>query len=126
MTKSPPLPPISSLVGLPQNGEQPVFSAPWQAHAFAMTLILHQKGLFSWTEWAQALADQIKVAQLAGDADLGDTYYQHWLAALEELVATKGLGSKAELNRYREAWDHAADRTPHGRPIELTPQDFVS
>lgn len=114
------------MTGLPLNGEQPVFSAPWQAQAFAMTLILHQKGLFSWTEWAQALADQIKAAQLAGDADLGDTYYRHWLAALEGLVAAKGLSSKAELNRYREAWDHAADRTPHGRPIELTPRDFVA
>ena len=28
------------------------------------------------------------------------------------------------LHRYRDAWDHAADRTPHGAPIELTPGDF--
>jgi len=126
VTNLPALPLISSLRGLPQNGEQPVFSAPWQAQAFAMTLSLHQKGLFTWTEWAQALADQIKQAQLAGDADAGDTYYQHWLAALERLVAAKGLCSKAELNRYQIAWERAADRTPHGQPIELTPQDLVS
>lgn len=115
---------LNALPGIPRDGEQPVFSAPWQAQAFAMTLALHQKGLFTWTEWAQALADQIKTAQLAGDADLGDTYYQHWLAALEGLVAAKGLSSEAELHRYRDAWDHAADRTPHGQPIELSPQDF--
>ena len=111
---------------MPWDGEQPVFSAPWQAQAFAMTLALHQKGIFTWAEWAQALADQIKAAQRAGDADVGDTYYQHWLAALEGLVAAKGLSSKAELKRYQEAWDHAADRTPHGQPIELKPQDFVA
>ena len=28
------------------------------------------------------------------------------------------------LARYQHAWDHAADRTPHGEPIELQPQDF--
>ena len=126
MTGLPESPSLSSLRGLPLDGEQPVFGAPWQAQAFGMTLALHQKGLFTWTEWAQALADQIKAAQRAGDADVGDTYYQHWLAALEGLVAAKGLCSKAELNRYQEAWEHAAERTPHGQPIELRPQDLAS
>ena len=31
---------------------------------------------------------------------------------------------RATLARYRDAWDHAADRTPHGTPIELEPEDF--
>jgi nitrile hydratase accessory protein len=51
-----------------------VFEEPWEAQAFAMTLALHQKGIFTWTEWARALATQIAAAQAAGDADLGDTY----------------------------------------------------
>jgi hypothetical protein len=29
------------------------------------------------------------------------------------------------LARYRDAWDRAADRTPHGAPIVLQPEDFV-
>jgi len=70
------------------------------------------------------LADQIKRAQAAGDPDTGETYYQHWLATLERLVAEKGVTSTAMLARYRDAWDHAADRTPHGTPIELRPEDF--
>jgi nitrile hydratase accessory protein len=102
-----------------------VFAEPWQAQAFAMTLALHQKGIFTWTEWAQALAKQIAKAQAAGDADLGDTYYHHWLAALEAIVAAKGVSSVEELLRYQQAWDHAADRTPHGQPIELQPTDFA-
>lgn len=110
--------------GLPSDGDGPVFGAPWQAHAFALTLALHQRGVFSWVEWADALAHQIKLAQQAGDADLGDRYYHHWLAALEALVAGKGVSSGAELSRYREAWDHAAQRTPHGQPIDLQPGDF--
>jgi nitrile hydratase accessory protein len=115
---------LAALPGLPRDAQGPVFRAPWEAQAFAMTLALHQRGVFSWVEWAQALATQIAAAQAGGDADLGDTYYRHWLAALEGLVATKGLSSGSELARYRQAWDHAADRTPHGQPIELLPGDF--
>ena len=114
----------ATLPGLPCDAQGPVFAAPWQAQAFAMTLALHQRGLFTWSEWAQALARQIQAAQQAGDADLGDTYYEHWLAALEQIVADKGASSAGELGRYQRAWDHAADRTPHGEPIELGAGDF--
>ncbi|WP_088278288.1 nitrile hydratase accessory protein [Ideonella sp. A 288] len=111
--------------GLPLGDrEQPVFAEPWQAQAFAMVLQLHQRGLFTWPEWAAALTEQIRRAQAAGDADLGDTYYRHWLAALEALVAAKGATTDAELTRYAQAWDHAADRTPHGQPIVLQAADF--
>lgn len=115
----------STLSGQPWDDDTgPVFAEPWEAQAFAITLTLHQKGVFTWSEWAQALATQIAAAQAAGDADRGDTYYQHWLAALESLVASKGVSSMAELTRYQQAWDHAADRTPHGQPIELQDGDF--
>jgi nitrile hydratase accessory protein len=109
----------------PGSGGEPVFAQPWQAHAFAIVLALHEHGLFSWNEWADALARQIRAAQAAGDADGGDTYYDHWLAALEQLVAAKGASSADELALYARAWDRAADRTPHGRPIELQPEDFA-
>ena len=109
---------------VPRDGDGPVFGSPWEAQAFAMALSLHERGLFTWTEWAAALADQIKLAQAAGDPDTGETYYLHWLATLEHLVAAKGVTTQDALHRYRDAWDHAADRTPHGKPIELTPADF--
>ncbi len=115
---------LPALPGQPRCGDEPVFREPWEAHAFAMAVTLHQRGLFTWSEWADALAAQIRRAQAGGDADLGDTYYRHWLAALETLVATKGASSAQELTRYRDAWDRAADRTPHGRPIELQARDF--
>jgi len=117
---------LYSCPGLPLAGDGtgPVFAEPWQAQAFAMTLQLHQRGLFSWPEWAAALSAQIARAQAEGDADLGDTYYRHWLAALETLVAAKGATRATELARYAQAWDQAADRTPHGQPIVLQPGDF--
>jgi nitrile hydratase accessory protein len=111
--------------GIPRDADGPVFREPWEAQAFAMALALHARGLFSWNEWAAALADQIKRAQAAGDPDSGETYYRHWLATLEKLVADKGVATPETLHRYRDAWDHAADRTPHGSPIELQPQDFA-
>lgn len=112
--------------GVPRDEDGPVFREPWEAQAFAMALALHQRGLFSWTEWAEALAKEIRRAQAAGDADTGETYYRHWLATLENLVAGKNVVSHALLRRYRDAWNHAADRTPHGSPIELKPEDFPS
>ena len=106
--------------------DTPVFSEPWQAHAFAMVLALHERGLYTWREWADTLAAQIAAAQAAGDADRGDTYSQHWLAALETLVARKGASSATELARAARAWEHAAERTPHGQPIELRRADFAA
>ena len=89
-----------------------------------MALTLHERGLFTWNEWAAALADEIKSAQAGGDPDKGNTYYRHWLATLEKLVAAKGVATLETQHRYRDAWDHAADRTPHGSPIELRAEDF--
>ena len=115
-----------ALPDLPRDDDGPVFREPWEAHAFAMVLSLYDRGLFTWTEWAAALAEEIRTAQANGDPDTGTTYYRHWLATLEKMVATKGVATLETLDRYRDAWDHAADRTPHGTPIELKPEDFPS
>ena len=116
---------VEAVPGIPRDDGGPVFREPWEAQAFAMVLALAERGVFSWTEWAATLAEEIKRAQAAGDPDTGETYYHHWLAALERIVTAKGLTTKAMLKRYHDAWDEAADRTPHGKPIELTPEDFA-
>ncbi len=113
-----------ALADLPRDDGGPVFREPWEAQAFAMALSLQERGLFTWKEWAAALADEIRIAQANGDPDTGTTYYRHWLATLEKIVAQKGVATLETLHRYRDAWDHAADRTPHGKPIELKPEDF--
>jgi nitrile hydratase accessory protein len=114
----------AAVPSIPRDAEGPVFREPWEAQAFAMALALHARGLFTWNEWAAALADEIKRAQAKGDPDTGETYYRHWLATLERLIASKGVATFETLDRYHDAWDHAADRTPHGSPIELRPEDF--
>jgi nitrile hydratase accessory protein len=107
------------LAGLPRDEQGPVFKEPWEARVFAMVLRLHLHGLFTWTEWADALAHEIRAARDAGDADLGDTYYHHWLRALEAMAARKGATSMDELARCGRAWAEAARRTPHGQAVEL-------
>jgi len=115
---------LPGISGFPRDAEGPVFSAPWQAQAFAMTLALYERGLFSWPEWAQALAVRIQAAPALPGEDAGDAYYRQWLETLERMVAASGASSPAELQRYQQAWDRAADRTPHGQPIALQPGDF--
>src|SRR5882672_5950740 len=96
---------IDAMPGIPRDTEGPVFREPWEAQAFAMTLALYDRKLFTWPEWAAMLAAEIKRAQAAGDPDIGDTYYRHWLNALERIVAEKGATDAATLTRYRDAWD---------------------
>ena len=116
---------IEAIPGIPRNTDGPVFREPWEAQFFALTLSLYDQGVFTWNEWTEALSAEINRAQELGDPDTGETYYLHWLAALERIVAEKGVTDDATLGRYRNAWRRAADRTPHGQPIVLDPGDFV-
>ncbi len=110
---------LEDLPLLPHDAEGPVFAEAWQAQAFAMAVELSRQGRFTWSEWAAALAAEIAAAKARGEPDLGDTYYDHWLAALENLVAAKELLSATDLAARKEAWRQAAAHTEFGRPIVL-------
>ena len=103
----------------PLEQGEPVFKEPWEAQAFSLVIALHEQGAFSWDEWASALSESIKQDQAAGDPDTGETYYQHWLGALEKLVVAKGLSLPTEMADRKEAWKQSYLATPHGQPIEL-------
>ena len=104
------------LPGLPRDAEGPVFAEPWQAQAFALVVQLHERGAFTWAEWAETFAD---VLRAAGPSDDGSRYYEHWLVALERLTAAKGLTDAEGLDARKEAWAQAYRRTPHGQPVVL-------
>lgn len=113
---------FASLPGLPHEDDEPVFAEPWQAQAFALAVRLSATGYFTWTEWADALAEQLKCAVDRGEPDDGSRYYEHWLAALERLVTEKQLTDAAALQERKEAWADAYHHTPHGQPVELRPR----
>lgn len=113
---------LADLPAIPRDEEGPVFREPWEAQAFAMAVKLHERGCFTWREWADRLAGEIRAARERGDPDPGTTYYRHWLAALEKLVAEKGLVGGEELARRAVEWEAAARETPPGQPIELRRQ----
>ena len=114
---------LQSLPRIPQDNGEPVFAEPWQAQAFALAVKLSEQGHFTWKEWATALANELEVAAGRGEPDDGSHYYDHWLAALENLVTAKGLANRASLLARKEAWAEAYRRTPHGKPVKLEFED---
>jgi nitrile hydratase accessory protein len=104
-------------VSVPPDGiDEPVFAEPWQAEAFALVVALHERGLFAWSEWAEALSAEVHRTDAALD---GGDYYEHWLAALEKLLAKKGVAPAEDVDALAAAWQRAAHATPHGKPILL-------
>jgi nitrile hydratase accessory protein len=89
------------------------FAEPWHAQAFAIAVALNERGLFSWGEWSETLGAEIARAP---ERD----YYENWLAALERLLASKGVAQEGELAALTQDWLEAAEATPHGEPIVLT------
>ncbi len=103
--------------GLPRSPEgAPVFAEPWHAQAFAMTVHLHARDVFSWTEWAESLSAEVHRPEWATD---GSDYFDAWVAALAGLLERKGLADRETVEALRESWQRAAEATPHGAPIEL-------
>ena len=112
--------PIDNLPALPRDQDGPVFNEPWEAKAFALAVRLSEAGWFTWPEWVKFFSLEIKSAQERGDPDLGDTYYQHWLSALERICAAKGLVGSKDMQRRKASWRRAYLNTPHGQPVDLS------
>jgi nitrile hydratase accessory protein len=112
-------PDLKSIPALPRDDEGPTFAEPWQAQAFGLAVRLSAEGHFTWKEWAAALAEELKAAADRGEPDDGSRYYEHWLAALERLVTSKGLTDTAALAARKDAWAEAYRHTPHGQPVVL-------
>jgi nitrile hydratase accessory protein len=111
--------PQENLPLLPEDSEGPVFREPWEAQAFAITLRLHEQGVFAWSELVEALAAEIARGEHDKPTDPAMTYYHHWLAALESLLAHKLVvdpaqlaARKAEIAANPPDHDHVARRGP--------------
>ena len=117
------IPQPAELAGLPVDTEGPVFAKPWVAQVFAIVIELHRHGLFSWADWTERLSTQIALVRERGEADLGDTYYQHWLTTLELMLYDKNVMQDVEVRQYAVRWRQAYLNTPHGKPVALSSGD---
>lgn len=111
---------LEHLPALPADEEGPVFREPWEAQAFALAVCLSEAGYFTWSDWTKILSQEISAAQKRGDPDLGNTYYHHWLRALERICTEKNLVGPEAMVQRKEEWRRAYLNTPHGQPIKLS------
>ena len=103
------------------NDDEPVFAEPWQAGAFALGVVMSEKGHFTQKEWAAALGSELRASVARGEPDDGSRYYECWLTALERLLVENQLSDAGRLQAAKEAWAEAYRHTPHGKPVELDP-----
>lgn len=115
------MPPEAPAGAMPPLGGRPEparhFAAPWQAQVFSLVVQLGDRGWFTWAEWAETLGAVIRDAQADGDPDLGDTYYEHWMRALERILAARGVADAAAIAALAERVEHEAD---HRRESQRT------
>ena len=109
--------PLTQSPELPKSADgEPVFPEPWAAEAFAMTVHLHEKGLFAWSEWAERLSAEL---HKPGRAANGSDYFDCWVAVLCGLLVAKGIADADMIADLQRSWQRAAEATPHGKPIIL-------
>lgn len=109
--------PLAQSPQLPRSRDgELVFPEPWAAEAFAMTVHLHERGLFSWAEWAEALSGEL---HKPGRAEDGSDYFDCWVAALSSILVDRGVADAATIAALQRSWQRAAEATPHGKPITL-------
>lgn len=85
---------LNKLIDAARLDPEHVFSAPWEARAFAIALKLSESGHFTWDEFRDRLIAEVRASDRIrasdGTADHGE-YYDHFLHALERILAEKGI-----------------------------------
>lgn len=104
----------------PDDGsDEPVFTEPWHAQLFAITVKLSEAGHFTWPEWTERFGAFSKRSSENGAPKDGSTYYDIWLEALESLLIESNLASQSVLHELKQGWTEAYLETPHGQPVKL-------
>ena len=98
---------------------EPVFSEPWHAQLFALTVHLNETGHFAWPDWAARFGETLRRHGLSKELDGGDDYFTAWLETLESVLAESGGAGVEEAAGTVEAWRQAYLTTPHGAPVHL-------
>lgn len=98
---------------------EPVFTEPWQAQVFGVTVHLNEAGYFTWPDWSARFAQTLRRHGLEKELNGGDDYFLAWLVTLETFLSDLNLSDTAEVARLKQAWERAYLATPHGQPVHL-------
>jgi nitrile hydratase accessory protein len=90
---------------LPRSNGELVFQAPWEGRAFGTAVVLSDRGTYPWTEFSEQLAKEIAVE--GADAS-PETYYEHWVAALEQLLLDRGIVTTEEIELRHHEYESGA------------------
>jgi len=101
------------------SAPEPVFSEPWHAQVFALTVHLNEAGRFAWPDWAARFSATLKRHGLEKELDGGEDYFQAWLETLETYLVEEGSVLPDEVGPVKQAWEEAYLTTPHGEPVVL-------
>ncbi len=111
---------LSGITQPPMANGELIFEAPWQGRVFGMARALSEAGLYSWDEFREYLIRTIADWDREGEGDYA--YYDHFLAALETLLADRGLVAPgpletrcAEFRARPHDHDHGSKRPCHNR-----------
>lgn len=102
-----------------RDKEGTTFHNSWEAEAFAMGNLLIKSGFMTQAEWVEIFSQEIKAAQAKGDPDRGDTYYSHWMNALERIAIEHNITDRETLAEQQRLWDLAIKNTPHGVALSI-------
>lgn len=112
---------MQGVTAMPRSNGELVFEEPWESRAFGAAVALAEAGAFEWESFRQSLIADIGAWEAEhddADADPAEwSYYERWLAALEALLADRGIVSAAEIEaraaEVAEAAEHEHDHD-HG------------
>ncbi len=111
---------VEALVG---TGEQRAFTEPWEVRAFAIAVAAYHNGQYEWSEFQLSLIDSIKKWEAEGGEPW--SYYEHWLEALETVLAGNGALSDAALDEKTKAMlaipKAANHHEAHKDPVAVDP-----
>jgi nitrile hydratase accessory protein len=86
---------MEGAAALPRSNGELVFAAPWEGRAFGMAVALYDQRIYPWRDFRDRLVAEIAAAEQAG---IPSSYYERWLASLENLVIARGMITTAELD----------------------------
>jgi nitrile hydratase accessory protein len=120
---------VQALVaGLPAGpGGELAFSQPWEIRAFAIAVAAYDSGQYEWSEFQLSLIESIRQWEQSGrDPDREPwNYYQHWLTALETVLAGSGLLSESQLDERTKSVlatpRDASHQAAHPEPVAVDP-----